>query len=363
MTSNRGHSLKLPGFTLVELLVVVGIIALLISILLPSLARARDQSRLIKCLAHMRGAAQAAQVFADQRGGRFQIATDEVGLRRADPNRSTYGYDKNRELTSWPVALAQATGIDLQHNIDWGIKAVSFIDAWQRRDEIDPVFELLTCPSDKVRISTPFYPRNKGGSNNGLKMDIDGSPDGSAQSDEAYWGYLSFGLNEDIAGAEVEESNGNPACWRAELNGDEWIGCKGEFGYPPNHPCGKKQRGRRLRGRLERVFAPSVVGLVIEAGPDTVQEALQAQGAEYANLIISAQTEGPYLADFQQRFGTRMPSKRHFDGKINVLAADLHGETILPIEFSDENDFNRMLPSKYSPNFRVSPYEPHAIND
>lgn len=52
------------AFTLVEVLVVVGIIALLAAILLPSLARARRQSQATACLSNMRSLGLAVLMYA-----------------------------------------------------------------------------------------------------------------------------------------------------------------------------------------------------------------------------------------------------------------------------------------------------------
>ncbi|HEV7297902.1 MAG TPA: prepilin-type N-terminal cleavage/methylation domain-containing protein [Tepidisphaeraceae bacterium] len=93
MGLNRSVTRREPtaGFTLVELLVVIGIIALLIGILMPSLSRARDSATSLKNLSNLRQLGVGLEFYKNENKGWYPPASTEIipKLRWAD---SIYPY-------------------------------------------------------------------------------------------------------------------------------------------------------------------------------------------------------------------------------------------------------------------------------
>lgn len=268
------------GFTLIELLVVVAIIALLISILLPSLARAREQAKSTKCLANLSQMGKAIIMYS----------TTERGILPGRLHPAVYKTQTVEYLMDNPIQnLSRDQAIwyaDRQLNnkvrkflgeSDTGDKsATDQLSTCPAGEQVNPVSNFVSHVNSPNAVHPTYYSINNYG---GTEPDA-GPTDSPRTTIPAYYFGLSVSTNTPSAAQQLDMSQ-NPSKNIDKINrpAEEWAVADAWYRKKTQSFTDIQQEGTYQVGWSGEAlpYAPVHLGSISFDGSGTARQNLAAQ--------------------------------------------------------------------------------------
>lgn len=129
------------AFTLIELLVVISIIAILLAILMPSLRKAKESARLVKCMTNLRSIGQSLHLYANNYNDRLI------------PGDFWNGWDV------WAKVTEYSAGCSIPPNVEYREVNLGHLIAANTLEKPQSEDHIFFCPSSRPRDGVSSFER------------------------------------------------------------------------------------------------------------------------------------------------------------------------------------------------------------